>query len=74
MTLDRNILEAALINAFQQGLDDPSWTTEDAAAALADAIDAFVRSADVTGVTTDVVDPGDAPIGTGTQNNVGVLT
>ncbi len=74
MALDRNVLEAALIAAFQQGLDDPAWTKEQAAGALADAIDAFLRSAEVTGVTTDVVDPGNAPIGTGTQNNIGVLT
>ena len=73
MPLDRNTLAAALSAVFQQGLDDPAWTGEMAAQAMADAIDAFVRGADVTGVTTQVVDAAANPIGTGTQTGTGSL-
>ena len=43
------------------------------AAAMADAIDTYVRTADVTGITTNVTDPGNAQIGTGTQTGTGNL-
>jgi hypothetical protein len=55
------------------GMDDPDWTLAQAAAAMADAIDAYVRTADVVGIATDVTDPGDNPIGTGTQTGTGNL-
>lgn len=73
MPLDRNALAAALVAGFQQGLDDPDWTQEMAAEAMADAIDAYVRGAEVIGVTTAVVDAGSNPIGTGTQTGTGGL-
>ena len=73
MPLDRNALADALKAAFQQGLDDPAWTKDDAAEALADAIDAYVRAAEVVGVTVDVVDAGNNPIGTGAQTGTGTL-
>lgn len=74
MALDKNVLRDALIAAFQQGMDDPSWTKEDAARAMADAVDDFVRSAEVVGIQTDVVDPMANPIGTGSQVGSGSLT
>ena len=73
MPLDKNALRDALITAFQQGLDDPAWTQEDAAQAMADAIDAFVRNADVVGIEVDVVDGASIHIGTGTQIGTGLL-
>ena len=74
MPLDRDALAAALAAGFQAGLDDPAWTGDMAAQAMADAIDAYVRGADVTGVTTQVVDPANARIGTGTQTGTGGLS
>lgn len=73
MPLNKASLTAALIAGFQQGMDDPDWTTDQAAAAMADAIDAFVRGADVIGVETEVVDLGANPIGTGSQTGTGGL-
>ena len=52
---------------------DPTWTKEKAAEEMANAIDAYVRSAEVIGVATDVVDLGSNPIGTGAQAGVGSL-
>jgi phage baseplate assembly protein W len=74
MGLNKDVLRDALITAFEQGLSDPEWTKEDAAQAMADAIDTFVRSADVTGVEVDVVDDSSVHIGTGTQTGPGTLT
>jgi len=74
MALDKPALTAALTAAFEQGMADPDWSLNDAASAMADAIDAFVRTAEVSGVTTDVVDPADNPIGTGTQTGTVALT
>jgi len=73
MALDVSTLRQALLVAFQKGLDEPDWSKEDAAGALADAIDAYVRAAEVVGVGVDVVDPGGNPIGTGAQAGVGAL-
>ncbi|MEM7305813.1 MAG: hypothetical protein AAF682_04050 [Planctomycetota bacterium] len=73
MALDKNALRDALIAAFQQGMDDPDWSQEDSARALAEAIDAYVRAADVRSVVVDVVDPGGAPLGSGTQVGSGTL-
>lgn len=73
MPLDKPQLAAALEAAFQMGMDDPGWTLQQAAAAMADAIDVYVRTADVTGVATNVTDPGNAPIGTGAQVGTGTL-
>ncbi len=73
MPLDRNALATALAAGFQQGIDDPNWSGDKAAQAMADAIDAYVRGAQVTGVATQVVDAASAPIGTGTQVGTGGL-
>jgi hypothetical protein len=73
MALDKNALRDALKAAFQQGLDDPDWSQDDAAQALADAIDAYVRAAAVVNVTVNVFDPGQVQIGTGTQVGTGSL-
>lgn len=74
MPLDKPTFVIALAAAFQQGMDDPAWTKEDTAQALADAIDAFVRSAAVSGVTVQVTNPGGVVIGTGAQTGTGGLT
>lgn len=73
MALDKNLLAAALKTAFEAGLGDPDWSAEDAANAMADAIDSYVRGADVTGITTDVTDLGGTLIGHGTQTGFGGL-
>ena len=73
MPLDKDALSDALIAAFQQGMDDPEWTKEDAALAMADAIDNYVRGAEVIGVEVDVVDDAAVHIGTGTQTGPGQL-
>ena len=73
MPLDKDTLRDALIAAFEQGLSDPAWTKEDTAQAMADAIDAYVRDAEVVGVTTEVVDGSATVIGTGTQTGTGSL-
>jgi hypothetical protein len=67
MALDKTKLADALEAAFQAGMDDEDWTLAQAAGAMADAIDAYVRDAEVMGVTSDVTDPGNNPIGTGVQ-------
>jgi hypothetical protein len=73
MPLDKTALRDALKAAFQQGLADPDWTQDDAAQALADAIDAYVRAAQVVGISVNVVDAGNVQIGTGTQVGTGSL-
>jgi hypothetical protein len=74
MALDKAVLAAALKTAFQAGLDDPSWSIDDAANAMADAIDGYVRAAEVVSVTTDVTDLGGMLIGHGVQTGAGALT
>jgi hypothetical protein len=56
MALDRNALATALLAGFQMGMDDPDWTKEQAAEAMADAIDTYVRGAAVTGISTAELD------------------
>ena len=73
MPLDRTMLADALEAAFQAGMDDPDWTLSQAAGAMADAIDAYVRAAEVAGVTTDVTDLAANLIGHGTQTGTGGL-
>jgi len=73
MPLDKPALAAALKTAFEQGMADADWTLDQAAGAMADAIDAYVRTADVINVAVDVVDAGSNPIGTGTQSTPGGL-
>ena len=75
MALDKPGLATALKAAFAAGLSDPDWTSDQAADALAAAIDLYVRGADVSGITTTVTPAGGGPvIGQGAQNGPGVLT
>jgi len=70
MPLDKSTLQAAFKTAFDTAKEE-NWSTEQVAEALADAVDVFVRSGDVVGITTDVeVDP-DTGLGTGTQSGAG---
>lgn len=73
MALDKAALITALTEAFEEGMADPNWSLGDSANAMADAIDTFVRSAEVSGVNTNVVDPGDNLIGFGSQDGTGGL-
>ncbi len=73
MTLDKNALRDALVAAFEKGMDDPEWSKEDAAQEMANAIDAYVRDADVIGIEVEVFDHAATPIGTGTQLGKGTI-
>ena len=73
MPLDKNSLRDAMKSAFQQGMSDPSWTADQTAQALADAIDVYVRGAAVMGVTVDVVNDASVHLGTGAQTGAGTL-
>jgi hypothetical protein len=74
MALDKTKLADALEAAFQAGMDDEDWTLAQAAGAMADAIDAYVRDGEVNGVKSDVTDPGNNPIGKGVQTAAVKLT
>jgi len=73
MALDKAVLSAALKAAFEAGMDDPEWTLQQAADAMAAAIDLYVRAAAVVGVTVAVVDGGGNPLGSGSQTGTGSL-
>jgi hypothetical protein len=73
MALNKANLAAGLKAAFEAGMEDPDWTLDQAAAAMADAIDLYVRGAAVIGVTVDVIDAGSIKIGTGAQTGTGSL-
>ena len=73
MALDVAQLGQALLDAFEKGMEEPDWSKEDAAQAMAEAIDAFVRDADVVGVNVNVVSTSGNPLGTGAQSGVGRL-
>ena len=68
-TLEANLAAALRLN-FKKGKDE-SWTSDQAANALAKAIaenvHAYVSAAQVTGVKSDVRNPGNVLIGTGLQ-------
>lgn len=70
MALDKGQLANAFRQTFQQAKDE-AWSSDQVAEALADAIDAFVRSGDVVGITTEVRDAGNTLIGTGVQTGTG---
>lgn len=70
MALDKTELRNAFRQTFQQARDE-AWSSDQVAAALADAIDAFVRSGAVVGITTEVRDAGNTVIGTGSQTGTG---
>lgn len=70
-------LQTKLKDNFNKGKDE-AWTAdkaaEELAKVLADAIDTYVRGADVTSVTSDVRDlSGTTLIGRGTQTGVGKI-
>jgi hypothetical protein len=73
MPLDVPKLRQALLDAFGKGMTEPDWSKEKAAQALADAIDAFVKGAEVVGVNVNVVAPNGNPLGTGSQSAPGKL-
>lgn len=73
MALDKTALKQALKEAFVAGKAHPDWTEDDAAGALANAIDAYVRGAAVQGVKVEVVNDANAHIGTGAQVGTGTL-
>jgi hypothetical protein len=53
MALDRDTLKGDLLAAMNTAKDE-SWTAEQVAAAMADAIDRYTRGAKVTGVQVAV--------------------
>jgi hypothetical protein len=72
MPLDQNSLSQALKSTFSQSKAN-SWSSDQVADALATAIFNFVTGADVVGVTVNVVNSSNQPIGTGTQTGAGKL-
>ena len=72
MALNQSTLSQALKNTFSQAKAN-SWTSDQVADALAAAINSFVASADVVGVTVNVVSAANQPLGTGTQTGTGKL-
>ncbi len=73
MPLDKSMLRDALLASFRQGQENPDWRATDAAQAMADAIDAYVRAAEVVGVSVTVVNAAQQQSGTGTQAGTGSL-
>ncbi len=72
MALDQTKLSQALKDTFSSAKAN-SWSSDQVADSLATAINAFVTSADVVGVSVNVVNPANQPIGTGTQSGTGKL-
>jgi len=72
MALDKSTLSQALKDTFKSAKDN-SWSSDQVADALAGAINTFVLSADVVGVTVNVVNNANQPIGTGTQSGTAKL-
>lgn len=69
MALDKNQLTTGLLALFQAA-SDQNYDKAKVADELAKLIDAYVRTADITGVKVDVKDvPGTNLIGRGTQTN-----
>jgi len=85
MPLDISSLQTAITTAFKKAKStpppsDPSKSDQvqeqiltQLGLDLASAVNAFVRGADVIGVTVAVVDPSNKPIGTGTETGTGKL-
>lgn len=74
MALSKSTLATALEAAFQAGMGDPDWTLAQAAGAMADAIDLYVRGAVVAGVESAVTDTGGNPIGHAVQTGAVTLS
>lgn len=78
MPLNKEALKEQLIAALRVREEEPERTVEEVAAALADAIDQFVRSGDVEGISTNVTvtvtTSGTAATQTGTGTGTGTQT
>ncbi len=72
MALDKSTLSQALKDTFKSAKDN-SWSSDQVADAIADAINTFVLGAAVVGVKVNVVNTANQPIGTGTQTGTGNL-
>ncbi|MBZ4417430.1 hypothetical protein [Myxococcus sp. RHSTA-1-4] len=72
MALNKTELADSIRGLFQKAFDE-SWSSEQVADALAEAIDTYVRAAAVTGVTVTVTNTSNTVIGTGTQTGTGSL-
>jgi phosphoenolpyruvate carboxylase len=72
MALNKSQLAQLLKTTFQSAKDN-AWSSDQVADALADAINTFVLTADVTGVQVSVVNTNNVNIGTGTQTGTGKL-
>lgn len=72
MALNRDTLATSIKALFKTAFDE-AWTSEQVAEGLAQAIDAYVRTAAVTGVTVTVKNASNVTIGTGTQTGTGSL-
>ncbi len=72
MPLDKSGLSTALKNVFQSAKDN-SWSSDQVADALANAIDTYVRTGDVAQVTVQVKNANNQVIGTGQQTGVGKI-
>ena len=74
MPLNKNTLRNAILAAFETAKEE-EWEADEVAQALADAIDAFVRSGDVAGVDIEIETLNGNPAnGSGTQAGVVHLT
>ncbi len=72
MALDKNALAQALKDTFNNAKAN-SWSSDQVSDALATAIDTYVTGAAVVGVSVNVVNSGNQPIGTGAQTGTGTL-
>jgi hypothetical protein len=72
MALNKSQLAQLLKTTFQSAKDN-SWSSDQVADSLADAINTFVLTAEVSGVQVSVVNSNNVVIGTGTQTGTGKL-
>lgn len=67
MALDKTALAASLKDTFLRAKEE-TWSSDQVADALADALETFVRGGEVNGVQVEVRNSGGSVIGTGTQS------
>lgn len=72
MSLQLDTLTSAIKTTFETAKAQ-NWTSDQVAASLASAIDAYLRSGDVVQVTVQVRDSNNVMIGTGTQTGTGKI-
>jgi hypothetical protein len=72
MPLATTALATTLKQVFRDAKDE-QWSSDQVADALAAAFESFVKTGDVVGVTVDVRDSGNNPLGTGTQTGAGTI-